>query len=56
MSGETSLHIDGHLVRVKAGTSVAAALRVSGGMGAAPFISAASRCALPGAVVTPRPS
>ncbi|MDQ0025712.1 putative molibdopterin-dependent oxidoreductase YjgC [Variovorax paradoxus] len=35
MSGETSLHIDGRLVRVKAGSSVAAALRVVGGMGVA---------------------
>jgi len=35
MSGETSLHIDGRPVRVKAGSSVAAALRAAGGMGAA---------------------
>ena len=35
MSGETLLHIDGRLVRVKEGSSVAAALRVAGGMGAA---------------------
>jgi predicted molibdopterin-dependent oxidoreductase YjgC len=35
MTGETSLHIDGRLVRVKAGSSVAAALRVAGGTGAA---------------------
>ncbi|WP_422084358.1 (2Fe-2S)-binding protein [Variovorax sp.] len=37
MSAHTLLHIDGHLVRVKAGSSVAAALRVAdgGGMGAA---------------------
>ena len=33
MSGETVLHIDGQPVRVKAGSSVAAALRVAGGMG-----------------------
>ena len=35
MSGETLLHIDGQPVRVKAGSSVAAALRVAGGMGVA---------------------
>jgi predicted molibdopterin-dependent oxidoreductase YjgC len=35
MSGETLLHIDGRLVRVTAGSSVAAALRVAGGMGVA---------------------
>ena len=35
MSDHTLLHIDGQLVRVKAGSSVAAALRVAGGMGAA---------------------
>ncbi|OAK63463.1 (2Fe-2S)-binding protein [Variovorax paradoxus] len=37
MSAHTLLHIDGHLVRVKTGSSVAAALRVAdgGGMGAA---------------------
>lgn len=35
MSDQTQLHIDGQLVRVKAGSSVAAALRVAGGMGAA---------------------
>ncbi len=35
MSGHTLLHIDGNLVRVKAGSSVAAALRVAGGMGVA---------------------
>lgn len=35
MSGETLLHIDGQLVRVKAGSSVAAALCVAGGMGVA---------------------
>lgn len=35
MSGETSLYIDGRLVRVKAGTSVAAALRIADGMGVA---------------------
>jgi len=33
MSGETLLHVDGQLVQVKAGSSVAAALRVAGGMG-----------------------
>ncbi|MFM9923952.1 (2Fe-2S)-binding protein [Variovorax sp. H27-G14] len=31
MSAHTLLHIDGHLVRVKAGSSVAAALCVAGG-------------------------
>ncbi|MDP9601764.1 (2Fe-2S)-binding protein [Variovorax sp. NFACC27] len=35
MSAHTLLNIDGHLVRVQAGTSVAAALRVAGGMGVA---------------------
>jgi len=35
MSGHTLLHIDGNLVRVKAGSSVAAALSVAGGMGVA---------------------
>jgi len=35
MSGHTLLHIDGNLIRVKAGSSVAAALRVAGSMGAA---------------------
>ncbi|MDR6425629.1 aerobic-type carbon monoxide dehydrogenase small subunit (CoxS/CutS family) [Variovorax paradoxus] len=35
MSGQTLLHIDGQPVRVKAGSSVAAALRVAGGMGVA---------------------
>ena len=35
MSDRTLLHIDGQPVRVKAGSSVAAALRVAGGMGAA---------------------
>lgn len=37
MSAHTLLHIDGHLVRVTTGSSVAAALRVAdgGGMGAA---------------------
>ena len=35
MSGHTLLNIDGHLVRVKAGSSVAAALRVASGMGVA---------------------
>ncbi|MDP9911675.1 putative molibdopterin-dependent oxidoreductase YjgC [Variovorax boronicumulans] len=35
MSDQTQLHIDGQLVRVKAGSSVAAALRITGGMGAA---------------------
>ncbi|WP_431126360.1 (2Fe-2S)-binding protein [Variovorax paradoxus] len=35
MSGETLLHVDGQPVRVKAGSSVAAALRVAGGIGAA---------------------
>jgi len=35
MSGETLLHIDGRLVRVTAGSSVAAALRVGGGIGVA---------------------
>ncbi|RIX76905.1 (2Fe-2S)-binding protein [Acidovorax cavernicola] len=38
MSDQTQLHIDGQLVRVKAGSSVAAALRVAGiagGMGTA---------------------
>ncbi|QOF78537.1 (2Fe-2S)-binding protein [Variovorax sp. 38R] len=35
MSDQTQLHIDGQQVRVKAGSSVAAALRVAGGMGAA---------------------
>ncbi|MCY1498425.1 Hydrogen cyanide synthase subunit HcnA [compost metagenome] len=35
MSAQTLLHIDGQPVRVKAGSSVAAALRVAGGMGAA---------------------
>lgn len=35
MSDQTQLHIDGRLVRVKAGSSVAAALRIAGGMGAA---------------------
>ncbi|HEX7865835.1 MAG TPA: (2Fe-2S)-binding protein [Variovorax sp.] len=35
MSAHTLLNIDGHLVRVKAGSSVAAALRVAGGMGIA---------------------
>lgn len=35
MSSHTLLHVDGNLVRVKAGSSVAAALRISGGMGVA---------------------
>ena len=35
MSNETSLHVDGRAVRVKAGSSVAAALCVAGGMGVA---------------------
>jgi len=35
VSGQTLLHIDGQPVRVKAGSSVAAALRVAGGMGVA---------------------
>ena len=35
MSGETLLHVDGQPVRVKAGSSVAAALRIAGGMGVA---------------------
>ncbi|WP_341889296.1 (2Fe-2S)-binding protein [Variovorax sp. YR752] len=35
MSDQTQLHIDGQLVRVKAGSSVAAALRIAGDMGAA---------------------
>ena len=35
MSDHTLLHIDGNLVRVKTGSSVAAALRVAGGMGVA---------------------
>lgn len=35
MSDQTLLHIDGQPVRVKAGSSVAAALRIVGGMGAA---------------------
>ncbi|ATA57456.1 MULTISPECIES: (2Fe-2S)-binding protein [Variovorax] len=35
MSAQTLLHIDGQPVRVKAGSSVAAALRIAGGMGAA---------------------
>ncbi|MDR6888506.1 MULTISPECIES: (2Fe-2S)-binding protein [Variovorax] len=35
MSSEISLRIDGGVVRVKAGSSVAAALRVAGGMGIA---------------------
>ncbi|QFZ82619.1 (2Fe-2S)-binding protein [Variovorax paradoxus] len=35
MSDQTQLHIDGQLVRVKAGSSVAAALRVVDGKGAA---------------------
>ncbi|WP_390347718.1 (2Fe-2S)-binding protein [Variovorax boronicumulans] len=35
MSDQTLLHIDGQPVRVKAGSSVAAALRIAGGMGAA---------------------
>lgn len=35
MSAHTLLHIDGRLVRVKAGSSVAAALRVAGGTGVA---------------------
>lgn len=35
MSGTTQLHIDGRPVRVKAGSSVAAALRVAGGTGTA---------------------
>ena len=35
MSSHTLLHIDGNLVRVKAGSSVAAALRVAGGIGVA---------------------
>jgi len=35
MSGETLLYIDGQPIRVKAGSSVAAALRVAGGMGVA---------------------
>ena len=33
MSGHTLLHIDGPLVRVKTGSSVAAALRLAGGGG-----------------------
>jgi D-hydroxyproline dehydrogenase subunit gamma len=33
MSAHTLLHIDGHLVRVKTGSSVAAALRVANGSG-----------------------
>ena len=33
MSGHILLNIDGHLVRVKVGSSVAAALRVASGMG-----------------------
>jgi predicted molibdopterin-dependent oxidoreductase YjgC len=35
MSGHILLNIDGHLVRVKAGSSVAAALRVASSMGVA---------------------
>jgi len=35
MIGTTQLHIDGRPVRVKAGSSVAAALRVAGGTGTA---------------------
>lgn len=35
MSNQTQLHIDGQLVRVKAGSSVAAALRIAGGTGTA---------------------
>ena len=35
MSPHTLLNIDGRLVRVKAGSSVAAALRVAGGTGVA---------------------
>ena len=35
MSGHTLLHIDGNLVRVRTGSSVAAALRVAGGIGVA---------------------
>lgn len=35
MSAHTLLNIDGHLVRVQTGSSVAAALRVAGGMGVA---------------------
>ena len=35
MSSEISLRIDGGVVRVKAGSSVAAALRVAGGTGIA---------------------
>jgi predicted molibdopterin-dependent oxidoreductase YjgC len=35
MSSETLLHIDGRPVRVRAGSSVAAALCVPGGMGVA---------------------
>ncbi|MFS2099297.1 (2Fe-2S)-binding protein [Variovorax sp. Varisp85] len=35
MSSHTLLNIDGRLVRVKAGSSVAAALRVASGMGVA---------------------
>ena len=35
MSGHILLNIDGHLVRVKVGSSVAAALRVASGMGVA---------------------
>jgi predicted molibdopterin-dependent oxidoreductase YjgC len=34
-TGQVLLHIDGRAVRVKAGSSVAAALRVAGGMGVA---------------------
>lgn len=34
-NGHTLLHIDGHPVCVQAGSSVAAALRVAGGMGVA---------------------
>ena len=35
MTDHTLLHVDGNLVRVKTGSSVAAALRVAGGMGVA---------------------
>ena len=35
MSNHILLHIDGNLVRVKTGSSVAAALHVAGGMGVA---------------------
>jgi len=35
MTDHTLLHVDGNLVRVKTGSSVAVALRVAGGMGAA---------------------